>query len=114
MDRRGWPPLRERFTELFKTKTRDEWNAILEGSDACYSPVLTMSEAAEHPHIKARGTVVEFEGVQQPAPAPRFSRTKPEIARGAPKPGEHTDEVLSEWGFTPDELKKLKEAGAIA
>jgi len=114
MDRDGWPKLRERFTELFKTKTRDEWNAILEGSDACYSPVLTMTEAAEHPHIKARGTVVEFEGVLQPAPAPRFSRTKPEIARGAPEPGEHTDEVLAEWGFTPDELAKLRDAGAIA
>ncbi|MEX0663779.1 MAG: CaiB/BaiF CoA-transferase family protein [Acidimicrobiia bacterium] len=114
MDRDKWPKLRERFTELFKTKTRDEWNAILEGSDACYSPVLTMTEAAQHPHIKARDTVVDFEGILQPAPAPRFSRTKPEITRSAAKPGEHTDEVLTEWGFTGDELAKLRDAGAIA
>jgi len=114
MDRNGWPILRERFTELFKTKTRDEWNALLEGSDACYAPVLTMTEAAQHPHIKARGTVVDFEGILQPAPAPRFSRTKPKITRGAAKPGEHTDEVLGEWGFTNDELAKLRDAGAIA
>jgi alpha-methylacyl-CoA racemase len=114
MDRDGWPMLRERFTELFKTKTRDEWNAILEGSDACYAPVLTMTEAAQHPHIKARGTVVDFEGVLQPAPAPRFSRTKAEITRGPAKPGEHTDEVLTEWGFTTDDLAKLRDAGAIA
>jgi alpha-methylacyl-CoA racemase len=114
MDREGWPMQRERFTELFKTKTRDEWNAILEGSDACYAPVLTMTEAAQHPHIQARGTVVDFEGVLQPAPAPRFSRTKPEITRGVAKPGEHTDEVLTEWGFSKGDLAKLRDAGAIA
>jgi alpha-methylacyl-CoA racemase len=114
MDRDGWDKLRDRFTDLFKTKTRDEWNEILEGTDACYAPVLTMTEASRHPHIKARGTVVDFEGVLQPAPAPRFSRTKPEIWRGVAKPGEHTDEVLTEWGFTPDELEKLRAAGAVA
>jgi alpha-methylacyl-CoA racemase len=114
MDRDGWPKLRERFTEVFKSKTRDEWSKIFEGSDACFAPVLTMTEAAQHPHIKARGTVVDYEGILQPAPAPRFSRTKPEINRAAPKPGEHTDEVLAEWGFAADEVKKLRETGAIA
>jgi alpha-methylacyl-CoA racemase len=114
MERDGWSKLRGRFTALFKTKTRDEWNALLEGSDACYAPVLTMTDAAQHPHIKARGTVVDFEGVLQPAPAPRFSRTKPEIKRAAPKPGEHTDQVLAEWGFTSDEIAKLRDTGAIA
>jgi len=114
MDRDGWPRLRERFTELFKTKTRDEWVDLLGASDACFAPVLTMTEAAQHPHIKARGTVVDFEGILQPAPAPRFSRTKPEIARGAPKPGEHTDEVLGEWGFSADEISKLRDTGAVA
>ena len=79
----GWPALRERFTELFRSKPRDEWCALLEGSDACFAPVLTMSEAAEHPHIRARDTVVEFDGVLQPAPAPRFSRTPPELRRPA-------------------------------
>ena len=75
MDKAGWPKIRERLTELFKTKTRDEWCEILEHSDACFAPVLPMGEAAEHPHLKQRGTIVEEYGVQQPAPAPRFSRT---------------------------------------
>ena len=113
MDRAGWPWLRERLTALFKTKTRGEWRAVLEGSDACFAPVLTMSEAAEHPHIRARQTVVEHHGVLQPAPAPRFSRTKPDLRRPAPKPGEHTDEALRDWGFRPNELSSLREAGAI-
>ena len=74
-----------------------------------------MTEAAEHPHIKARGTIVEHDGVLQPAPAPRFSRTEARDAARAPaKPGEHTDEVLAEWGFAADEIAKLRDAGAIA
>jgi len=114
MDRDGWPQLRARFTELFMTKTRAEWCSIMEGSDVCFAPVLTMTEAAEHPHIRARETVIEHEGVIQPAPAPRFSRTKPEVRRAPAKPGEHTDEVLAEHGFSPEELTKLRDAGAIA
>jgi alpha-methylacyl-CoA racemase len=105
--------LRERFTELFKTKTRAEWCDLLEGGDSCFAPVLTMSEAAEHPHIRARNTVVEHDGILQPAPAPRFSRTKAEIRRGAPKPGEHTDEVLGEWGFSGKEIAQLRASAAI-
>jgi alpha-methylacyl-CoA racemase len=106
--------LRERLTEVFKTKTRDEWCEIMEGGDACFAPVLTMTEAAQHPHIRARETVVEYDGVLQPAPAPRFSRTKPVIERPPAKPGENTDEVLADWGFSPDEIAKLRDAGAIA
>jgi alpha-methylacyl-CoA racemase len=113
MDRSGWPALRDRFTELFRSKPRDEWCALLEARDACFAPVLTMSEAAEHPHIKARETVVEFDGVLQPAPAPRFSRTSAELRSPAPKPGEHTDSALSDWGFTAEQLRALHEAGAI-
>ncbi|HEV2309651.1 MAG TPA: CaiB/BaiF CoA-transferase family protein [Acidimicrobiia bacterium] len=113
MDRSGWPALRERFTELFLSKPRDEWCALLEERDACFAPVLTMSEAAEHPHIRARETVVDFDGVLQPAPAPRFSRTPPELRSPAAKPGEHTDSALADWGFTPDELRALHDAGAI-
>jgi alpha-methylacyl-CoA racemase len=113
MDRDGWPRLRARLTEVFTTKTRDEWCGILEGSDACFAPVLTMSEAAKHPHLTDRGTVVQFDGVLQPAPAPRFSRTAPELRRSAPRPGEHTDEALADWGFTPEERAKLRDAGAI-
>jgi alpha-methylacyl-CoA racemase len=112
-DQSAWPALRQRFTELFVSKTRDEWCDLLEGSDACFAPVLPMSDAANHPHIKARGTIVEFEGLLQPAPAPRFSRTTAEIRSAAPKPGEHTDEVLMEWGFGADDVAKLREVGAI-
>jgi alpha-methylacyl-CoA racemase len=114
MDREGWPRLRERLTQVFATKTRAEWCEVLEGSDACFAPVLTMTEAAEHPHIKGRGTVIEHEGVLQPGPAPRFSRTKPEVRTSAAKPGAHTDEVLTERGFSADEITKLRDAGAIA
>jgi alpha-methylacyl-CoA racemase len=114
MDRTGYDAWREKFTALFKTKTRDEWDAILRGSDACYAPVLTMSEAAEDEHIKARQTIIERNGVQQPAPAPRFSRTAPEVERDAPWPGQHTDEALRDWGVDASEVTKLREAGAIA
>jgi len=113
MDRIGWPKLRERLTNLFKSKTRDEWCEILEGTDACFAPVLPMSEAADHPHMKARQTIIEEFGLPQPAPAPRFSRT-PGAIQGPPAwPGQHTDEALTDWGFTPDELAKLRDAGAI-
>ena len=114
MDRTGWATLRERFTKLFKTKTRDEWDEILRGSDACYAPVLTMSEAVNDEHIKARNTIIERGGVEQPAPAPRFSRTAPEVERDAPWPGQHTDEALRDWGVGDSEVAKLREAGAIA
>src|SRR5205823_12914927 len=114
MDRGGWDTLRERFTALFKTKTRDEWDAILAGSDACYAPVLTMSEATNNEHIKARNTIIERDGVPQPAPAPRFSRTVAEVERSAPWPGQHTDEALVDWGVDAGEVAKLRETGAIA
>ena len=113
MDKAGWPLMRERTTELFKTKTRDEWCEILEHSDACFAPVLPMGEAAEHPHLKERGTIVEEYGVQQPAPAPRFSRT-PGAIQGPPAwPGQHTDAALADWGFTADELANLRATGAV-
>lgn len=114
MDRDGWPRWRERFTELFRTKTRDEWCAVLERTDACFAPVLTMSEAAAHPHVKARGTIVEEYGVAQPAPAPRFSRTPGAIARPPAWPGEYTDDVLGSFGFTEDEIASLRGEGAVA
>jgi alpha-methylacyl-CoA racemase len=114
MDRAGWDTLRERFTALFKTKTRDEWDAILLGSDACYAPVLTMSETTNQEHIKARHTIIERDGVPQPAPAPRFSRTEAEVQRSAPWPGQHTDEALTDWGLGATDITKLRENGAIA
>ena len=114
MDPSGWDTLRARFTELFKTKTRAEWDAILLGSDACYAPVLTMSEATDAPHMKARNTIIERDGVPQPAPAPRFSRTEGEVQRSAPWPGQHTDSALADWGVAADEIAKLRETGAVA
>jgi alpha-methylacyl-CoA racemase len=113
MDRKAWPDLKEKFAALFKTKTRDEWCKIMEGSDICFAPVLSMAEAPNHPHNQLRGTFVEVEGVVQPGPAPRFSRTPSKIQRPPAKPGEHTEEALSEWGFSAGELEKLRSAGAI-
>ncbi len=114
MDPNGWDTLRTRFTDLFLTKTRAEWDELLLGTDACYAPVLTMSEAVNDAHIKARNTIIERDGVPQPAPAPRFSRTEGEVQRSAPWPGQHTDEALSDWGLGEAEVAKLRETGAIA
>ena len=109
----AWPALRTRFTELFRTRTRDEWCEVLEGSDACFAPVLTMRECAEHPHLRARATIVEEHGMAQPAPAPRFSRT-PGAIQGPPAwPGEHTEAALRAWGFDAGEVAKLRDASAI-
>lgn len=113
MDMGKWPELKERFETVFKTKTRDEWCEILDGTDACFSPVLPMSEAYSHPHNVARGTFVEREGVMQPRPAPRFSRTDSEIQRPAARVGEHTDEILAELGFSEEQVAELKENKAI-
>jgi len=97
-----------------KTKTRAEWCEIMEGTDVCFAPVLTMTEAPEHPHNKSRGTFVEHGGVLQPGPAPRFSRTPGAIERAASMPGQHTDDVLARFGFAADEIARLREAKAIA
>jgi alpha-methylacyl-CoA racemase len=113
-DKAQWPAMKERFTEIFLTKTRDEWCEIFEGSDACFAPVLSMTEAPQHPHNQHRGTFVERNGVVQPAPAPRFSRTTAEIQRPPAFPGQHTDEVLGDWGFDAEAIAKLRASGAIA
>jgi alpha-methylacyl-CoA racemase len=113
MDQSSWPELRDKLTALFKTKTREEWCEVLEMTDACFAPVLTMAEAAAHPHMKARSTIIEDNGLLQPAPAPRFSRTPGAVSRPAAWPGQHTDEVLADWGFAADRIAKLKESGAI-
>jgi alpha-methylacyl-CoA racemase len=108
-----WPELKIKLTELFKTKTRAEWCALLEGTDVCFAPVLDLDEAPQHPHNQARGTFVENGGVIQPAPAPRFSRTVPAIQSQSAIAGEHTEEVLTAWGFTAAEIAALQQAGAI-
>jgi len=112
-DRAQWPALKERFEELFKTKTRDEWCEVMEATDVCFAPVLSMGEAPHHPHNVERGTFVERDGVVQPAPAPRFSRTTPEIQRPPAFAGQHTDEALADWGFDDATIAKLRDTGAI-
>ena len=112
-DRATWPEMRDRLAAAVKAKTRDEWCEILDGSDVCFAPVLSLAEAPEHPHNIARGTFVEVGGAIQPGPAPRFSRTPAEIARPSPNPGQHTAEALSDWGFDPDEVAHLRASGAV-
>jgi alpha-methylacyl-CoA racemase len=111
MDRSAWPSLSEKMTAAIKTKTRDEWDAIMLGSDVCYAPVLSLAEAPKHPHNVARGTFVEVGGVVQPAPAPRFSRTVPAV-QGPPE-GADNDAALKGWGFSGDDIAKLSAVGAI-
>ena len=114
MDRAGWMALTDRFAVIFKTKTRDQWCEIMEGTDVCFAPVLSIAEAPEHCHAKARNAYVDVGGVRQPAPAPRFSRT-PATARPAPyEPGADGDAVLADYGFTAKERLDLKAAGVIA
>jgi alpha-methylacyl-CoA racemase len=100
MDQSKWPTLKEKVKACFMQKTRDEWCAIMEATDVCFAPVLTMGEAAAHPHNVERQTFVNVNGHTQPAPAPRFSRTTPEISRPSAHPGQHTAEVLREWGVS--------------
>ncbi|MDJ0847660.1 MAG: CaiB/BaiF CoA-transferase family protein [Myxococcota bacterium] len=113
-DRSQWGAMKERFRDIFKQKTRDEWCELMEGSDVCFAPVLTMSEAREHPHNKARNVYVESWGVQQPAPAPRFGRTQCEIQGPPPHPGQQTEEVLLDYGFATADIEKLRDLKAIA
>ncbi len=113
MDRSQWAPMKKRMAEIFQRKTRAEWCEIMEGTDICFAPVLSMGEATEHPHNVARGTFVEVAGVKQPGPSPRFSRTVPEIQSPPAHPGQHTDEALAAWGFSPEEIQKLHDSGAV-
>ncbi len=112
-DRSQWPAMKDRLAAVIRTRTRDEWCELLEGSDACFAPVLTPEEAAVHPHNALRGTFTEVAGVVQPAPAPRFSRTAPEISGPPARPGQHTDDALADWGFTASEIAELRGASAV-
>ena len=106
---------RERFTELFASRTRDEWAEHFAGTDACVAPVLDLLEARDHPYNTAREVFVEVEGGgTQPAPAPRFSRTPLRADRPVPNYGAHTDEVLTELGYDPERIAALRESGAVA
>jgi alpha-methylacyl-CoA racemase len=112
-DRAQWPQMRAAIAALIRTRTRDEWCERLEGSDACFAPVLSLQEAASHPHAAARAAYVEVEGMMQPAPSPRFDRSPAMSPRPAPEPGQHTDEVLREAGFDDAALARLRGTGAI-
>jgi len=108
-----WPDLNLKFAALFATKTRDAWCALLEGTDACVAPVLDMAEAPLHPHNQARSAFIEIDGVTQPAPAPRFSRTAPAAGQAAAAPGQHSAAVLADWGWSQEAIESLKTAQVI-
>ena len=112
-DRKGWPVLRERFTEVIASRTRSEWERVFEGSDACVAPVLALGEVEGHPHNVARATFVRRDGVLQPGPAPRFSRTAPEMGPAPRGRGADGEAVLKDWGFAPAEIAALSKAGVV-
>ncbi|MEZ5236311.1 MAG: CaiB/BaiF CoA-transferase family protein [Acidimicrobiales bacterium] len=113
LDKSQWPAMKERVAAIMRSKTQAEWCEIMDGSDVCFAPVLTMGEAAQHPHNVHRKTYVEVAGVTQPAPAPRFSRTEAAIQGPPAYPGEHTDAVLKDFGFSGDDIAALRSSGAV-
>jgi alpha-methylacyl-CoA racemase len=106
-DTSSWPAMKLRLAAIFRTRTRDEWCRIMEGSEVCFAPVLSMSEVAAHPHNRHRGTLVKIDGVTQPAPAPRFSRTPGAIQRPPSAPGADTESALHDWAFSAEEIERL-------
>lgn len=107
LDQSVWPDMRSRFADIFRKKTRDEWTTILEGTDVCYAPVLTFAEAPDHPHNADRNAYVDVDGVTQPAPAPRFSRTPGAVRHGAKPVGHDTATILGELGLTDAEIDQV-------
>ena len=113
MDRAGWAEMKSKIGDAIKGKTRSEWEELMEGTDVCFAPVLSMDEAYEHPHNKQRNTFIEIAGVMQPAPAPRFSRTPASVSSPPPHAGQHTEEVLAGLGLTKDEILMLREQNIV-
>lgn len=114
MSRDSWPEKKKAVKDIILTKTREEWCQIMEGTDVCFAPVLNMKEAPNHPHNVARHTFIELEGVTQPAPAPRFSRTQSEVQSSPSLVGEHTDEILQSLNLSDEEIEDLKSSGSVA
>ena len=114
MSRGDWPDMKHKFAEVFRTKTRDEWCEIMEHTDVCFAPVLSLDEATAHPHNVERQTFIEVDGVVQAAPSPRFSVTTPEVKGPAAVPGADTDAVLAELGKSDDQIAALRRSGAVA
>ena len=110
-DRARWPQMKQMFSAAFKGKTRDEWCAVFEGSDACFAPVLSWSEARRDPHNVARKSFFDLQGVPQPAPAPRFSRSAPAVRQPPPERGEGGAQALADWGLTAQEVDRLASLG---
>ena len=108
-----WPLLKQKLAAVFMTRSQKEWCQLLEGSDVCFAPVLDLTEAPQHPHLKSRETFTEAFGVVQPAPAPRFSRTPGKIQGPAALAGEHSIAILGEWGFSEQEIRQLQAAEAL-
>ena len=114
MSRDDWPKLREKLAAVLATKTRDEWDEIMLGTDICYAPILNLDEAVVHPHNQARNTFVASADIVQAAPAPRFSRTEPELPEPPVAPGQHSEEVLASMGLDAAAIAELKASGAVA
>lgn len=108
-----WPEFKARFAAVFRTRTRDEWSRLLEGTDVCYAPMLDFAEAPRHPHSVARGAFIELDGVVQPAPTPRFSRTPPAVSKRPPLAGEDNRDALLAWGFDAGDIDALAASGAL-
>jgi len=113
LDQTQWPAMKQRLQKIFLTKTRDEWAALMEGTDACFTPVLNYEESINHPHNVARKAFVTVDGFTQPAPAPRFDRTQSEIRMPPSVQGQDTDATLKAWGFSDSEIAALHKAGAV-
>lgn len=113
MDRGSWPEKRATLESIFKSKTRDEWCQIMEGTDICFAPVLSIWEAPNHPHNKHRETFIDVDGITQPAPSPRFSRTEAKVRGSARVPGQDTTEIMQDIGFSESEIDAMEQAGVV-
>jgi alpha-methylacyl-CoA racemase len=113
-DATQWPRLKQILADVFKTKTQHQWCQIMEGTDVCFAPVLNFSEASSHPHNQARRTYINIDGIEQPAPAPRFSRTQAETPAPPPAEGADTEAVLAAWGFDAERIATLRRRGALS
>jgi alpha-methylacyl-CoA racemase len=112
-DPHAWPLLKYRLADVFKTKNRAEWCALMEGTDVCFAPVLDWDEAPQHPHNQARETFIDIAGVIQPAPAPRFSHSKAAVPTPPAQPGEHSAAILADWGVPEASIADLAARGVI-
>jgi len=112
-DPHGWPAAKEKLASIFRTKSRDHWDSVFAGTDVCYGPVLSIKEAFEHSHNKARKTFIEIGGNKQASPAPRFSRTPQATPTQPPRPGQNNMEILMDWGFSSNDIQALEDAGAL-